>query len=77
MLALYINSDSVTLLYKRPELLWATVPLLLYFIARLWVACGRGELHDDPVVYLTRTPSTYYVLLAVLLVVIAAMVNWF
>ena len=77
VLALYINSDSVTLLYKRPELLWATVPLLLYFIARLWVACGRGELHDDPVVYLTRTPSTYYVLLAVLLVVIAAMVNWF
>ena len=77
VLSLYINSDSVTLLYKRPELLWSTVPLLLYFIVRLWIACGRGEMHDDPLVYLARTPSTYFVLLAVLLVAIAATVNWF
>jgi 4-hydroxybenzoate polyprenyltransferase len=77
VLALYINSDSVKPLYKRPDLLWAVVPLLLYYIGRVWIACGRGELDDDPIVYSAKTPSTYFILAAVLLVVIAATVDWF
>jgi 4-hydroxybenzoate polyprenyltransferase len=77
VLALYIDSSSVKPLYRRPDLLWAVVPPLLYYLGRLWIACGRGELHDDPIVYSAKTPSTYYILATVLLVVIAATVDWF
>jgi hypothetical protein len=30
---------------------WLTVPILLYWITRVWVKAHRGELHDDPVVF--------------------------
>jgi 4-hydroxybenzoate polyprenyltransferase len=77
VLALYINSDSVKALYRRPDLLWAVMPLLLYYIGRIWIACVRGELDDDPIVYSAKTPSTYYIVAVSVLLVIAATVNWF
>ena len=72
VLALYINSDAVRLLYRRPVLLWGVVPLLLYYIGRVWIICMRGELHDDPIVYTAKTPSTYVLAAAVLIIVVAA-----
>jgi hypothetical protein len=72
VLALYINSDAVKGLYRRPELLWAIMPVLLYYIGRLWVMCGRGKLDDDPIIYSAKSPSTYYVAALILVVVIAA-----
>jgi 4-hydroxybenzoate polyprenyltransferase len=72
VLALYINSSAVGLLYHRPEVLWAIVPLLLYYIARLWVICGRGELDDDPIIYTAKSSSTYWLAVMVLLIVAAA-----
>jgi 4-hydroxybenzoate polyprenyltransferase len=77
VLALYINSDAVRILYYRPAILWAILPLLLYYILRLWVICGRGELHDDPVIYTAKSPSTYFVAIIVVLIVIAATVKSF
>jgi len=31
--------------------IWLTVPILLYWISRMWVKAHRGEMHDDPVVF--------------------------
>src|SRR4029077_5593068 len=59
VLALYINSDSVQLLYRRPVFIWGLQPILLYYITRLWVICKRGELTEDPILYTVRAPSTY------------------
>ena len=72
VLALYINSDSVQLLYQRPILLWGLQPILLYYITRLWVICRRGELMDDPIQYTAREPSTYGAALAAIAVLLAA-----
>jgi len=74
--ALYINSETVTLLYRHPAVLWAILPLLLYYIARIWIVCGRGELDDDPILYTARTPSTYYIAALVVVIVIAATINF-
>jgi 4-hydroxybenzoate polyprenyltransferase len=49
--ALYLNSDSVLNLYKNPSIIWATVPLVLLWIARAWLVTHRGEMNDDPVVF--------------------------
>jgi 4-hydroxybenzoate polyprenyltransferase/phosphoserine phosphatase len=51
VLALYINGESVVLLYRRPEVMWLTVPILLYWITRIWIKTHRGLMHDDPVLF--------------------------
>ncbi|WP_338844433.1 UbiA family prenyltransferase [Massilia sp. W12] len=51
VLALYINSPAIAMLYKRPSLIWLLCVLLLYWISRVWILAHRGLLHDDPVVF--------------------------
>ena len=51
VLALYMNGDSVSRLYPHQELIWFTVPLLLYWISRLWLKAHRDQLDDDPVIF--------------------------
>ena len=51
VVALYINSEAITRLYPNQDVMWLTVPTLLYWIARMWVKAHRGEMHDDPVVF--------------------------
>ncbi|MGK5088307.1 hypothetical protein WDW86_12175 [Bdellovibrionota bacterium FG-2] len=50
-LVLYLNSETATALYHRPEWLWLIAPVLLYWISRVWLLAARGEMHDDPVVF--------------------------
>jgi 4-hydroxybenzoate polyprenyltransferase/phosphoserine phosphatase len=51
LLALYINGDTVFKLYRTPELLWLTIPILLYWVSRMWMHAQRGNMHDDPLVF--------------------------
>jgi 4-hydroxybenzoate polyprenyltransferase len=74
--ALYINSDAVTLLYRHPAFLWGILPLLLYYIVRIWIVCGRGELDDDPILYTAKSASTYFIAVLVMLIVVAATIHF-
>jgi 4-hydroxybenzoate polyprenyltransferase len=51
---LYIARPDVTTLYRHPMRLWFIVPLLIYWIYRVWLIASRGELDDDPVVFAMR-----------------------
>lgn len=51
VMAFYINSEEVQVLYSRPEAIWLLCPLLLYWISRVWLLGGRGQMPDDPVVF--------------------------
>ena len=51
VLALYLNSDKVAVLYRQPEAVWGTVPVLLFWISWIWMQAHRGHMHDDPVVF--------------------------
>jgi 4-hydroxybenzoate polyprenyltransferase/phosphoserine phosphatase len=51
VLALYINGGSVRVLYRQPELMWLTVPVLLYWVSRTWLLAHRGLMEDDPLVF--------------------------
>jgi 4-hydroxybenzoate polyprenyltransferase len=62
VLALYLTSPEVTVLYARPEVLWLLCPLLLFWLTRLWFRAGRRLLHDDPVVEVLRDPVGYVTL---------------
>ena len=72
VLALYINSDTVTELYTRPEILWILCPLLLYWISRTWLIAHRGAMDDDPLVYTLRDRLSRLVILATVLVMVVA-----
>lgn len=37
--------------YSRPELLWFICAVLAYWLGRAWLFAGRGEMHDDVVVF--------------------------
>lgn len=51
VLSLYIQSDTAFESYAQPKLLWAIIPLILFWQCRLWLFASRGRLHDDPIVY--------------------------
>ena len=59
VLSLYISSESVRQLYTHPAWLWVLVPLLLFWVSRLWVITMRGAMTDDPIVYLSKDTRTY------------------
>lgn len=57
--AFYLNGTDVTRLYDHPTRLWAMVPVLLYWINRMWLKAHRGEMHDDPIIFALRDRATY------------------
>ena len=59
VLALYLNSEQVVTLYRRPALLWLVCPLLLFWTSRMWLLAHRGWIHDDPIVATVRDPVSY------------------
>jgi 4-hydroxybenzoate polyprenyltransferase len=58
VLALYINSPEVRLLYRRPRGLWLLCPILIYWIGRLTLIANRGHLDDDPVTFALKDRAT-------------------
>jgi 4-hydroxybenzoate polyprenyltransferase len=72
VLALYINSRDVVIMYARPAALWLLCPLLLYWISRIWLVTTRGQLREDPLVFaLEDRVSWGACLLAGLILVVA------
>jgi 4-hydroxybenzoate polyprenyltransferase len=61
VLALYVNSPGVAPLYRRPELLWLTCPLMLYWISRGWLLAYRGQMNEDPVVFALKDTRSYLI----------------
>lgn len=59
VLALYINSAEVGMLYHHPERLWLICPLLLYWISRVWLLARRDAMHEDPVVFAIKDRHSY------------------
>lgn len=72
VLALYVNSEAVLLLYRVPELIWLLCPLVLYWVSRMWHRAGRGEMHDDPIVFAIKDRISRYVVSAAAVVLLIA-----
>jgi 4-hydroxybenzoate polyprenyltransferase len=46
---LYVDSSTVRAAYREPFLLWLVLPALLYWLGRIWLLAGRGQMQEDPV----------------------------
>ncbi|SEK24021.1 UbiA family prenyltransferase [Pacificibacter marinus] len=54
ILALYINSPTVTSLYANPPALWGICLVLLFWVSWISITTHRGEMHDDPIVFAVK-----------------------
>ena len=76
ILALYISSDQVIVLYKHPELIWLAIPILLYWLMRMWYVAHKGRMTDDPIIFAIKDKSSYTMFfLIVIILIIAANLN--
>lgn len=66
---LYITGTEVGELYRRPDVLWLGLPILLYWQSRLWMFAGRNALHEDPVVFAMKDRISRVLLVGFLVVV--------
>ncbi|MCS0583188.1 UbiA family prenyltransferase [Massilia pinisoli] len=51
---LYVESQNALIQYKSPIWLAGIVPLLVFWLSRLWILSYRGRVDDDPVLYVSR-----------------------
>ena len=59
VLALYIQQPETVVLYPHPLYLWGACMVLIYWISRLWLLAGRGEVNEDPVLFAIRDRASY------------------
>jgi 4-hydroxybenzoate polyprenyltransferase len=76
VLALYLNSDAVTKLYKSPEVIWGAVPVMLFWIHWMWMQAHRGNMHDDPLVFAVKDRTSLVAGAAVALFLAAGALAW-
>ena len=75
VLALYINSNRSHGLYVEPEILWAVIPVAVYWVSWIWLQTFRGEMHDDPVIFALTDRSSLVAALVFVAIVVAATVG--
>ena len=51
VLALYMSTGHAGRHYSRPDFIWMSCILLLYWISHMWLIAHRGRMTDDPLVF--------------------------
>lgn len=69
---LFINAPETADHYASPLLLWLVALGLIYWLSRLWIKTGRGEMHDDPVVYAIKDKASRLVVVLMAAIMAAA-----
>lgn len=74
IMALYVDSAAVKELYRHPEIIWLICPIILYQMARVWFLARRGQMPDDPLVFMIRDWRSQLMGATVVLIMVAATV---
>lgn len=64
VIALYIHDPAISTKYSTPIWLWLIIPVMLYWLSRIWLIANRGRLSEDPVLFALRDPASYVVVFA-------------
>ncbi|MBB3089311.1 UbiA family prenyltransferase [Nocardioides albus] len=52
--SLYVDDPLTSVLYRTPVILWASVPVMLTWLLRVWMLAHRGQMNEDPVLFAAR-----------------------
>jgi 4-hydroxybenzoate polyprenyltransferase len=69
---LFINAPETAARYGAVSLLWLAAIGFIYLLSRLWLATVRGEMGDDPVVYVIEDLGSRLTMLLMVAVVTVA-----
>jgi len=72
VLALYLNSPEVRILYRHEQALWLLFGFMLYWVSRIWMLAFRGEMHDDPIVFAIKDKVSVGVIILCILSIVFA-----
>ena len=72
VVGLYVAGPTAPDLYRQPTVLWGLVPLILWWSCRVWLKAGRGELHDDPIVFAIKDRGSWIMVLLAIGLILAA-----
>lgn len=72
VLALYVNAPESAVLYRGPQLLWAIVPFVFFWVTRVWHRTIAGRMHHDPILFAVRDRVSQIGVLICLMVTILA-----
>jgi 4-hydroxybenzoate polyprenyltransferase len=72
VLALYLQGETVTTLYRTPEFIWGSVPLMLFWISWIWLKAHRGLMNDDPLVFAVKDTASWAVVIGIGISFVAA-----
>jgi 4-hydroxybenzoate polyprenyltransferase len=59
VLALYITDPTVTEHYAQPRWLWWVCACVWFWLSRLWLKAGRGEVTEDAIAFAFRDQLSY------------------
>lgn len=76
ILSLFVQDETVSQRYSSPVFLWCIVPLMLFWLCRIWLSTARGYMHDDPIVYAAKDWVSWLVSIAVFGTLAAAAKNF-
>ncbi|MBN3728302.1 UbiA family prenyltransferase [Burkholderia sp. Ac-20379] len=69
---LFINAPETAERYTLPYLLWFVQVGLIYLFGHLWIKTVRGEMDDDPIVYVIKSRGSLGLLCAMVACMLAA-----
>jgi 4-hydroxybenzoate polyprenyltransferase len=72
--SLYVENGAHRGAYREQNILWLAVPVLLYWISRIWIITGRGQMQDDPVKYALKDRVSF--VCAIVIGLIAALARF-
>lgn len=72
--SLYVENGAHEGAYREPVILWLAMPVLLYWVSRIWIITGRGQMQDDPVKFALK--DKHSLLCAVLIGAVAALARF-
>ena len=61
VVALYLRSENVMVLYSQPFAIWFLIPILLFWVSWVWLKSSRGEMHDDPIIFAAKDKTSLFV----------------
>jgi len=67
VLAFYINSPEVVLIYSNPKILWGVCLIFFFWTSYLWIKTSRGELKEDPITFALKD-RTSLIVFAILII---------
>jgi 4-hydroxybenzoate polyprenyltransferase len=68
--SLYMDSDRMREFYGTPHVFWLILPVLFYWLTRMWLLAHRGEMSEDPILFTIKDSISYVSLLIIALLFI-------